>query len=155
MFTQICLLSFCGYNSPTSGPLYFNICGHNSPTSGPLYFNKLPLLFRDEFRKTKSRLCEILRIICHDVECKSNYDSSQSEPRRSVGARDQRHAPAALPKEKKPRYPLYRRLYGLRSRSGRLWKREVCPHPGFELRTVEPVACRYTDYTIPSCNSRI
>ena len=57
--------------------------------------------------------------------------------------RDQRHAPAALYPPGKARYPLYRRLGGPRRRFGRA---ENLAPPGFDPRTVQPVAIRYTDY---------
>jgi len=60
---------------------------------------------------------------------------------------DQRHAPAALPSEK-IRYPLYRRLGGPQGSSGRVQK--ISPPPEFDPRTVQPVASRYTDWTIPA-----
>jgi hypothetical protein len=44
----------------------------------------------------------------------------------------------------KTRYPLCRRLGGSQSRSGPVWK--ISPPPGFDPRTVQPVASRYTDY---------
>jgi hypothetical protein len=53
-----------------------------------------------------------------------------------------RHAPAALPPGKRL-YPLYRRLGGLQDLSGRCGKSR--PLPGFNPRTVQPVASRYTD----------
>jgi hypothetical protein len=46
----------------------------------------------------------------------------------------------------KTRYPLYRRLGGPQGRSGRTLK--ISPLPGFEPRTVQPVASRYTDWAI-------
>jgi hypothetical protein len=52
----------------------------------------------------------------------------------------QRHDPAALPPGK-IRYPLYRRL---------VWtSAENSPLPGFDPRTVQPLASRYTDWAIP------
>ena len=57
----------------------------------------------------------------------------------------QRHAPAALPPGK-TRYPLYRRLGGPQGRSGRVGK--ISSPPGFDPRTVQPVASRYTDCAI-------
>ena len=64
--------------------------------------------------------------------------------------RGQRHAPAALhPLPRKETWcPLYRRLGGPQSRSGRVQK--ISPTPGFDPRTVQPVASRYTDYAIPT-----
>jgi hypothetical protein len=44
----------------------------------------------------------------------------------------------------KTRYPLYRRLGGPQGRSGQV--RKISPPPGFEPRTVQPVASRYTDW---------
>ena len=58
-----------------------------------------------------------------------------------------RHAPAALPLGK-TRYPLYRRLGGRQGRSGHVQK--ISPPPGFDPRTVQPIARRYTDYAIPA-----
>jgi hypothetical protein len=44
----------------------------------------------------------------------------------------------------KTRYPLYRRLSGPQGRSGQV--RKISHPPGFDSRTVQPVASRYTDY---------
>ena len=50
----------------------------------------------------------------------------------------------------KTRYPLYRRLGGLQSRSGQV--RKNSPPPGFDPQTIQPVASRYTNYaTRPTC----
>ena len=46
----------------------------------------------------------------------------------------------------KTRYPLYRRLCAPQGRSGQV--REISPTPGFDLRTIQPVASRYTDRAI-------
>ena len=64
-----------------------------------------------------------------------------------MGVGGQYHAPAALPPGK-TRYALYRRLGGPQGRSGRV--RKISPPPGFDPRTVQPVASRYTDYAIPA-----
>ena len=48
----------------------------------------------------------------------------------------------------KNRYPFYRRLDGAQGRSGQVWK--ISPPPGFDPRTVQPVASRYTDYATRS-----
>jgi len=53
------------------------------------------------------------------------------------GVDDQHHAPAALPPGK-TRYALYWRLDGPQGRCGRV--REISPPPGFDPRTVQPVA---------------
>ena len=53
----------------------------------------------------------------------------------------QRHAPAALPPGITP-CPLYRRLGGFQVLYGRV--RKISPSPGFDPRTVYPVASGYT-----------
>jgi hypothetical protein len=62
------------------------------------------------------------------------------------GVVGQLYAPAALPPGK-TRYPLYRRLGGPQGRFGRV--RKLSPPPGFDPRTVKPLANRYTDWAIP------
>jgi hypothetical protein len=42
--------------------------------------------------------------------------------------------------------PLYRRVGGPQSLSGQV--RKISPPPGFDPRTVQPVANRYSDYAI-------
>jgi len=64
------------------------------------------------------------------------------------GVRAQRHAPAALYPRGKTRYPLYRRLGGPQGRSGQV--RKISPPPGFDHRTVQPVASHCIDYAIRS-----
>ena len=44
----------------------------------------------------------------------------------------------------KTRYLLYRRLGGPQGQSGHV--RKISPPPGFDPRTIQPVASRYTDY---------
>ena len=43
---------------------------------------------------------------------------------------------------------MYRRVFGPQGRSGRV--RNISHSPGFDPRTVQPVANRYTDYPIPA-----
>jgi len=57
----------------------------------------------------------------------------------------QRHVSAALPPGKTP-YPLYRRLSGPQGLDG--CGKSGPPPPGFDLRTVKPVASPYTDWDI-------
>jgi hypothetical protein len=59
----------------------------------------------------------------------------------------QRHAQAAL-SPGIARYPLYSGLGGPQGRSGRVQK--ISPPPGFDPRTVQPVASRYTENTTPT-----
>ena len=51
---------------------------------------------------------------------------------------------------KESRYPLYKRLDKPQGRSGRV--RKISPPPGFDLRTVQPIAIRYTNWAIPAHN---
>jgi hypothetical protein len=48
------------------------------------------------------------------------------------------------------RYPLYRRLGGPQGWSGKV--RKISPPPGFDARTVHPVASRHTDYVTRPTN---
>ena len=48
----------------------------------------------------------------------------------------------------KTRYPLYRRLGGPQDRSGQV--RKISPPPGYDPRTIQPAASRYTDVTRPT-----
>jgi len=69
-----------------------------------------------------------------------------------MGMGGQHHAPAALPPGK-IRYPLYRRLGGPQ---GPVWTgAENLAPPGFNSRTVQPVASRYTDWAIPAHATRM
>ena len=52
--------------------------------------------------------------------------------------------PGRFTTAKETRYPLYRRLGGPQERSGEVRKISP-PPPGFDPRTVQPVASRYTD----------
>ena len=62
-----------------------------------------------------------------------------------MGVCGQRHAPAALPPGK-TQYPLCRRLGGPQDRCGRM--RKISHPSGFDPRTIQPVANRYTDWAI-------
>jgi len=62
-----------------------------------------------------------------------------------MGVGGQCHAPAALPPGK-TQYPLYRRLGGPQGWFG--WVQKPSSPPGFDPRTVQPLAKHYTDYTI-------
>jgi len=64
-----------------------------------------------------------------------------------MGVGDQRHVPVAFPSAI-TRYPLYMRLSGPQGRSGRV--RKISPLPGFDPRTLQAVACHYTDWAIPA-----
>ena len=66
-----------------------------------------------------------------------------------MGVGGQHHAPAGLPPGKN-RYPLYRMLGEPHGRSGRV--RKISPPPGFNPRTVQPIAGRCKDWAIPVAN---
>jgi hypothetical protein len=63
-----------------------------------------------------------------------------------MGVGGQLHAPAALPPVKKPGTHFIGGWMDPRGRSGRVLK--ISPPPGFDPRTVQPVASRYTDWAI-------
>ena len=65
-----------------------------------------------------------------------------------MGVGDERHATAVLPQEM-TRYPLYVRVGGPQGRPGQV-RKISSPPPGFDPRTVQPVAGRYTDCAIPA-----
>ena len=62
----------------------------------------------------------------------------------------QRHASAALPPRKRPGTHCVGGWVG--PRTGLRWVRKISPPKGFDPRTVEPVASRYTDCTIAAHN---
>jgi hypothetical protein len=64
-------------------------------------------------------------------------------------------APAALSPGKSPRYPLYRRLGGHHSRSGRLEKWKFLTIPGLELRPLGRPAHGQWSVSLPTTLSRL
>ena len=62
-----------------------------------------------------------------------------------MGVDSQRHVLAALHPGIN-RYPLFRRLGGPQGRSGQV--RKILPPPGFDPRTVQPVASLYSGHAI-------
>ena len=65
-----------------------------------------------------------------------------------MGMGGQRHSPAAFPLGKRPGIPCTGGWVGLRAGLDGCGKSR--PPPGFDPRTVQPVASRYTDYAIPA-----
>ena len=63
-----------------------------------------------------------------------------------MGVGGQHHAPAALPPGK-TQYPLYSEA-GWAPRPVWTGAENLAPHQGFDPRTVQPVASRYTDWAI-------
>jgi hypothetical protein len=78
------------------------------------------------------------------------YRTKYSWPRHWLEVSGKLHVPAALPPEKDPRYPLYRRLGEAQGRSGRGGEEKILTLPGLELRPLvaQFVASRCTDYAI-------
>ena len=64
----------------------------------------------------------------------------------------QLHALATLPSEKTG-YPWYRMLGGPQGISGRM--RKISSPPGFDPRTVPPVASRYSDCAVAAFNEHL
>jgi hypothetical protein len=54
-----------------------------------------------------------------------------------------RSRPGRLTRRKETRWTFYRKAGGLQGRSERMQK--ISPPPGFDVRTVQPVASRYTN----------
>ena len=63
-----------------------------------------------------------------------------------MGVGGQRHAPAALPPEKRPVTHCTGGLGGPHGRSGEVPK--ISPPPEFDPRAVQPIASGYTDWAI-------
>jgi len=59
-------------------------------------------------------------------------------------ASGQLHIPGRFMQGKEPRYPLNRRLVD------RFWEKNHLFLPGFEPRTIQPVACRYIHHALPA-----
>jgi len=72
------------------------------------------------------------------------YSSSLSWPTALEGGGGSASRPGRSLPPVKTRYPLYRRLGGPQGRSGQV--RKISPLLGFDPRTVQPVASRYTGY---------
>jgi hypothetical protein len=92
-----------------------------------------------------------MRIIMRKVHPKTGHEGPGREYRYSStlpltsaldGVGSQRHTPAALPRGR-TQYPSYRRLGGPLRQSGRV--RKILSTVGFDPRTVQPEASRYTD----------
>ena len=81
--------------------------------------------------RTAHRGSRGIALVFHEQTALEGGEGSASRPGRS-----------SLPG--KTQYPLYMRLGGPQGRSGQVWK--ISPPPGFDPRTVQPVASRYTDY---------
>ena len=81
------------------------------------------------------------------TEGRQGYSSSPFATRHLKEVGGQHHVPAALPPGR-IRSQLYGRLGGPRGREGRHGKTR--PPPGFDSRTVKPVASRSTHYAIPA-----
>ena len=82
-----------------------------------------------------------------DPEGEQRYSSTRSLTSALDEVSVQCDAPAALPSGM-TRNPLHRRLGGSQGCSGRV--RKMSPPPGFDPRTVQPVASRCAVYALPA-----
>ena len=89
--------------------------------------------------------CKVHHIGDHEGPDVERYSSTLSLTSALDGVGGKRHAPDTLTPGQ-TRYPVYRRMGGPQGRSRRVWK--ISPPPGFDIRTVQPVASRYTDWPI-------
>jgi hypothetical protein len=87
-----------------------------------------------------------------DSEGQYRYSSTLPSTSAVDGVGGQRHTTAALLPEN-TRYPLYRRLGGSQGRSGQV--RKISPPPGFDRRTIQPVASGYTDWAISAHSKQL
>jgi hypothetical protein len=119
----------------------------NVMTNVPRWFRTLPEMF-DSCNimkgKGKSKVVPLRSIEAHLGDRRySSYSFLTSAPE-GGGVSGQHHAPAALyPRGKSPRYPLYRRLGGPQSRSGRRGYRK---NPRDRTPAVESRVRHYTDW---------
>jgi len=112
---------------------------------------RVPLLVT--YRKTSSRIigkvkCTLVQALRLCTGCTAHRGSRgiallfhDHGTRRGEGSASR---PGRSLPQGKTRYPLCRRLRGPQARSGQV--RKISPSPGFNPRTVQPVASRYTDY---------
>jgi len=63
-----------------------------------------------------------------------------------MGVGGQRHAPTTLPPGKRPGTHYIGGWVGPRASPG--WVQKIPPPPGFDPRTLQPVASRYTNYAM-------
>jgi hypothetical protein len=99
----------------------------------------------DSKKKVKSTLVQALRLCTGRTAYRGNRGIAllfhDHGTRRGEGSAS--HLGRSLPPGK-TRYLLYGRLGGTQGQSGQVQK--ISPPPGFDPRTVQPVASRYTDY---------
>ena len=129
-------------------PHHFPFCISVGQSLGAEIGVVLVALFRERsIDKWKVKLKFHPRIDHEDPKGEYRYSSTLSLILVLDGAGGQRHVPAALPPVYS-RYPLNRRLGGPQGRSEQVWK--ISPPPGFDPRTIQVVARRYTDWAIPA-----
>ena len=136
-------------SSPATG-IYFRFSFQE--TGGTLHWTLLPFAFTafshslfSESAKGKGKFHPRTGHKIREGEYRCNYILSLTSAQDGAG----RSTPSLgrLTVEKMDRYPLYRRLSGPQCLSGRV--RKISP-PGFDSRTVQSIARRYTDWAIPA-----
>jgi hypothetical protein len=126
---------------------------HSSYLQNTLHWN-IPLC-----KKVKCTLIQALRLctghMAHRGSRENNtywswsacQDRPHTHPFLTTAPEGRERAPShpghSLPPGK-TQYPLYRKLGGPQAQSGQVQKNS--PPPGFDARTIKPVASRYTDY---------
>jgi hypothetical protein len=128
-----------------------NICtpfirNWNLQTSHSLLWRLCMLHEQDSFGNTD---CTAMFIGKDKVNPRTGHEGPEGEYRYSTIFPLTSPHLAALPAGR-TRYPLYRRLGEPQGRSGHVQK--ISPPPGFDPRTAQSVASRYTDWSIPAHN---
>ena len=86
-----------------------------------------------------------------DAEAEKRYSSTLSLTLALDGVGGQRHVPTVLLSRKRPGNHYAWRWVGPTADVELV--QEISPPPGFEPRTVQPVASRHTDWAIPAHNN--
>jgi hypothetical protein len=122
----------------------FLLCG-NFLTSQERNVSFKQILIRWDCKKGKGKRkvhpCTGTEALYRPYGPQGNYSFMTNSTRRDEGSASR---PGSSLPPGKTRYPLYRRLGGPQDRSGLM--RKTSPPPGFDPRTIQPVASRYTDY---------
>ena len=132
----------------------FSILSKQTSTSDDfIVLHTLPSLLSQEGQHL---MCTITKFKFHprtsheSLEGEKRYSSTLSITSALDGSGWSTPRPSLFTPGKKTQCLLYRRLGGPQGQSGQV--RKMSPLPGFDSRTVQPVASRYTDFAIPAHN---
>ena len=133
------------HQDPIHPPLLTHTCHMPSPSHSSRFYHPHNIVYAGIKGKLRCTLVQALRL---RTGCKAHRGSRglallflDLSIRRGEGSASRSGRSLPL---RKTRYPLYRRLGGSQGRSGQVQK--ISLPPGFDPRTVQPVASRYTDY---------